>query len=166
MHSRSTRLATACLLLLTSFFFLPAQTNTTALTGQVEDASGASIAGAKVTISNPETGFTQAVESGKQGEYGFNQIPPGKYAVVVNYPGFSEQQQSVELLVNSPLKVNFKLSVGASEIVNVDTTISAVNSTDGTLGKPFDSKQVQNLLGLTNMLSVFTVIGENGIKLM
>jgi len=153
MHSRSTRLATACLLLLTSFFFLPAQTNTTALTGQVEDASGASIAGAKVTISNPETGFTQAVESGKQGEYGFNQIPPGKYAVVVNYPGFSEQQQSVELLVNSPLKVNFKLSVGASEIVNVDTTISAVNSTDGTLGKPFDSKQVQNLPYLANNIT-------------
>jgi anti-anti-sigma factor len=28
------------------------------------------------------------------------------------------------------------------------------------------SKQIQHLLGLTNMLSVFTVIGENGIKLM
>jgi anti-sigma B factor antagonist len=28
------------------------------------------------------------------------------------------------------------------------------------------SKQSQHLLGLTNMLSVFTVIGENGIKFM
>ena len=28
------------------------------------------------------------------------------------------------------------------------------------------SKQIQHLLGLTNMLSVFTVIGENGIKFM
>jgi anti-sigma B factor antagonist len=26
------------------------------------------------------------------------------------------------------------------------------------------SKQIQHLLGLTNMLSVFTVIGENGVK--
>jgi anti-sigma B factor antagonist len=26
------------------------------------------------------------------------------------------------------------------------------------------SKQIQHLLGLTNMLSVFTVVGENGIK--
>jgi anti-anti-sigma factor len=28
------------------------------------------------------------------------------------------------------------------------------------------SKQIQHLLGLTNMLAIFTVIGENGIKLM
>jgi anti-sigma B factor antagonist len=28
------------------------------------------------------------------------------------------------------------------------------------------SKQIQHLLGITNMLSVFTVIGENGIKWM
>jgi anti-anti-sigma factor len=28
------------------------------------------------------------------------------------------------------------------------------------------SKQIQHLLGLTHMLSVFTVIGENGIKFM
>jgi len=28
------------------------------------------------------------------------------------------------------------------------------------------SKQIQHLLGITNMLSVFTVIGENGIKFM
>jgi anti-sigma B factor antagonist len=28
------------------------------------------------------------------------------------------------------------------------------------------SQQIRNLLGLTNMLSIFTVIGENGIKFM
>jgi anti-anti-sigma factor len=28
------------------------------------------------------------------------------------------------------------------------------------------SKQIQHLLGLTNMLAVFTIIGENGIKFM
>jgi anti-sigma B factor antagonist len=28
------------------------------------------------------------------------------------------------------------------------------------------SKQIQHLLGLTNMLSVFTVLGENGIRFM
>lgn len=28
------------------------------------------------------------------------------------------------------------------------------------------SKQIRNLLGLTNLFSIFTVVGENGIKLM
>jgi hypothetical protein len=147
------RLATVCLMLLTSFSLLSGQTNTTSLSGGVQDPSGANIVGAKVTISNPETGVNLAAESGKAGEYGFNQVAPGKYTVTVNYPGFSEQTQSVELLVNSPVKVNFKLTVGSSEIVNVDTTIAAVNSTDGTLGKAFDSKQVQNLPYLANNIT-------------
>jgi hypothetical protein len=28
------------------------------------------------------------------------------------------------------------------------------------------SKQIRNLLGLTNLVSIFTIIGENGIKFM
>jgi anti-anti-sigma regulatory factor len=28
------------------------------------------------------------------------------------------------------------------------------------------SKQIQHLLGLTNLLSIFTIIGENGVKFM
>jgi hypothetical protein len=28
------------------------------------------------------------------------------------------------------------------------------------------SKQIQHLLGLTNLFSVFTIIGENGVKFM
>ena len=34
------------------------------------------------------------------------------------------------------------------------------------IGQPPLSQQIRHLLGLTNMLSVFTVIGENGIKFM
>jgi len=150
MQSRRIRFAAACLMLLMFFFPLLAQTNTTSLTGEVMDASGASITGGTVKIYNSATGFTQTVQSGGTGQYSFNQIPPGKYTVTVSYADFANQVQSVELLVDSPVKINFKLTVGASEIVNVETTLAAVNSTDGTLGKPFNSTQIQNLPYLAN----------------
>jgi hypothetical protein len=153
MQSHKSRFAAALIVFLLSFFPAFAQTNTTSLSGAITDISGAIIAGAKVTISNPEKGISQTYDSGSAGEYSFNQIPPGKYKVTVDYSGFSEQTQSAELLVNSPGKIDFKLSPGASEIVNVETTLASVNSTDGTLGKPFNSAQVQNLPYLANNIT-------------
>jgi hypothetical protein len=153
MQYRKPRFATAFLILLTSIFPLFAQTNTTSLSGVVTDGTGAQIVHATVTIANPATGLNQSVKSGNAGEYSFNQIPPGKYKVVVSYPGFSEQSQTTELLVNSPGNINFKLSVGASEVVNVETSIASMNSTDATLGKPFNRAQVENLPYLANNIT-------------
>src|SRR6266567_2807409 len=130
IHSRrkymqffKTKLVAAVLLLLASFLPALAQTNTTSLTGDVQDATGAAIAGSAVTLTNPATGLTQTTESGKAGQYSFNQIPPGKYTVTVNSPGFSQQLQKVELLVATPARITFKLSAGTSEIVSVETSI-------------------------------------------
>jgi hypothetical protein len=129
---------------------LMAQTNTTGLTGEVTDPSGALVPGVMVTIVNPATGFTKTVKSQGKGGYSFDQIPPGKYKVTIVAPGFADQVEDVELLVATPLKVNFKLTVGTTEVVDVATGLETVNSTDATLGKAFDSAQVQNLPYLAN----------------
>ncbi len=141
---------TALLLMFASFLPVLAQTNTTSLTGVIEDSSGAAIQRGAVILTNPETGLTQATESGNAGQFSFNQIPPGKYTVKVNATGFSEQVQKVELLVATPARMVFKLSVGASEIVSVETSIATINSDDGTLGKAFSSSQVSSLPYLAN----------------
>lgn len=107
-----------------------AQSNTTSLTGTVMDATGAMLGEASVTLSNPATGLTKSIKTDDKGNYGFEQVEPGKYTVTVTVPGFSEQVEQVELLVATPLKANFKLTVGANEIVNVESTsLSAVNTT-------------------------------------
>ena len=126
------------------------QTNTTALNGVVTDANGAVIPGVTVVIVNPASGFTKTESSKSKGEYSFDQIPPGTYQVKVSALGFSEEVEQVELLVATPLKVNFKLTPGTTEIVEVQTGIAALNSTDATLGKAFDSKQIQELPYLAN----------------
>jgi hypothetical protein len=129
------------------------QTNTTALTGTVTDATGAVIPGANITIVNPATGATLNTVSRSKGEYSFEQLAPGTYQVKVIDAGFSEQDQKVELLVATPLRLNFKLTVGSSQIVDVEENLAAVNTTDATLGKAFNSAQVQNLPYLANNIT-------------
>ena len=132
----------------------PAQSNTTALTGTITDATGALMPGVVVTATNPANGQTLTEKTGAKGEFSFEQVMPGTYTLHVIAQGFTEQVEEVQLLVATPLKLNFKLSPGASEVVEVSTPgLAAINSTDGTLGKAFDSQQVQTLPYLANNIT-------------
>lgn len=123
------------------------QTAVTSLHGAVTDQTGAVISGAKLTIVNPETGFKAEHVSDAGGQFAFEQITPGTYTVEVQAAGFAAQKQIVELLVNQPRTVDFKLGVstGATETVEVVDQLSALNTNDATIGTPFDTKQIQAL---------------------
>jgi len=127
-----------------------AQTNTTALSGIVQDSSGAFIPNATLTLSNIETGLQFTTTTTNQGDYAFNQIVPGHYTISAHANGFADQMKQIELLVASPQKVNFAMAVGRLETVVVDATPAQVNTSDATLGKPFDHAQIQSLPYLAN----------------
>jgi hypothetical protein len=141
-------LALFAVLLCSSFLF--AQTNTTSLSGVVIDPMGAVVPGVSVSISNAASGSVQRTQTKAKGEFSFEQIPPGTYEVKVVAAGFSELVERVQLLVSTPLSLAFKLTVGTNEVVNVETNLAELNTTDGTLGKAFNSAQVQNLPYLAN----------------
>jgi len=138
------------LLLFVSCPVLFAQSNTTSLSGVVYDPSGAVIQGATVTILDASKGSTKTLISSVKGEFEFAQIPPGHYSVTVSAIGFSNQQQDIELLVASPIKINVKMTVGATTTVSVDAATDVINTTDATLGSAFNSSQVQSLPYLAN----------------
>lgn len=140
----------AFLLALPAVPSLRAQTNTTGLAGVVTDPSGAVVPQAAVEISNKATGYLRVIKSGPKGEYSFDQIAPGTYTVTVSATNFAPQTEQVELLVATPSKVNFKLTIGTTDVVDVETSIAQLNTTDATLGKAFNSSQVQNLPYLAN----------------
>ena len=151
MKNRIIRYCTTCMFLfLLATPWLSAQTNTTALSGTVVDTSGAMIPGATITITNAASGTTQTTKAKSRGEFSFEQLTPGTYEVKVSTPGFSELDEKVELLVSTPVNLTFKLTAGSSEVVNVESSIATINSTDATLGKAFDSAQVANLPYLAN----------------
>ena len=154
MQTRISKLAQwivlAAAIVVTGASSLLAQTNTTALSGVVTDATGAVLPGVAVSIKNPSTGETKTTGTKSKGEFDFEQLLPGSYEVHVVAKGFSEEVERVELLVATPLKLNFKMTVGTSEVVEVSTGLAALNTSDATLGKAFDSQQIQSLPYLAN----------------
>jgi len=57
--------------------------------GQVTDASGASIPGAEVTVTNTELGYTKKITTEGNGYYVLVNLPLGTYTVTVAKDGFS-----------------------------------------------------------------------------
>ena len=58
------------------------------LTGAVYDFSGGVVPGAKVSVMNVDTGFSQTLDSGPAGNYSFGGLAAGRYQVKVSHPGF------------------------------------------------------------------------------
>src|SRR5215218_2958875 len=118
MVSRS--IVAALLLLIASV--LPAQYTTASLGGNIQDASGAPVGGAKVTIRNTETGFTLPTSSAEDGAFLFPRLPVGVYELSVDKPGFSSYVQTgITLTVNQLASQNVTLRVGqVSERITVE----------------------------------------------
>jgi hypothetical protein len=124
-----------------------AQTAVTSVHGVVVDQSGAAIVGARITLSDPATGSKSERLTGPHGEYAFEQIKPDTYTIFVSAPGFASQKQVAELLVNQARTADFKLTIAAAsgETVEVVSNASTLNTSDATMGTPFDSHQIQTL---------------------
>jgi hypothetical protein len=65
---------------------------TSAILGQVTDASGAAVPGATVSITNRETGMRRSLATDEEGRFNFPQLTPGTYSVRVEAVGFDPQQ--------------------------------------------------------------------------
>ena len=58
--------------------------------GVVEDATGAVLAGARVTLVETGRGLSRTQAAGANGRFGFAGLRPGRYAVSAAHPGFAE----------------------------------------------------------------------------
>jgi hypothetical protein len=124
-----------------------AQTGSTSVRGTVTDKSGATIAGAKVTLTNAEQGLQRDANTGSEGEYEFLALPPGTYGLSVEAPSFKKfERKNVQLLVNLPATVDVTLEIGsASETIEVSALTQTLNTTDASLGNAFSERQVKDL---------------------
>ncbi len=145
------------------------QTALTSLHGSVTDQTGAVLAGAQITITDPDTGVLAHAVTDAHGNYDIEQITPGKYMIHVDAIGFtSQEQKQVELLVNQPATASFKLSVAStSQTVLVVDTASTLNTEDATVGTPFNTEQIQtlpfegnNVLDLLSLQSGVLFLGD------
>ncbi|HEY7547864.1 MAG TPA: carboxypeptidase regulatory-like domain-containing protein, partial [Blastocatellia bacterium] len=115
-------IATLCIALNGSLATVFAQQSVASatLSGRVEDADGAAIAGASVSAINVEQEQTVETTSDDKGRYRFSYLPVGNYMLKVEMKGFATVETRLALTVGQSLDIPIKLAVrGAAETVNV-----------------------------------------------
>ena len=102
-------------LLLTVFApFLSAQDYRARLQGVVRDPAQAVVVGAKVTLTNVNTGNSAVKETESDGHYIFDFVDPGTYTVTVELIGFeSFRRENVLVQVRGDVTVDAVLDVGS-----------------------------------------------------
>ena len=124
---------------------------TSAILGQVTDATGSLIPGATVTITNHETGLKRTAKTSSDGRFNFPQLKPGTYSVKVEAEGFTPlQNDNVFSALGQKQTVDFTLKVAESkqtvEVSGEPPLINPANPNTSTnqcacSGKPSQSRQ-------------------------
>jgi hypothetical protein len=147
----STRLAFSFLLaviLAGAEGFLSAQSFRGSISGQVTDAHGLHVAGAKIVARNLGTSETREVTAGEDGDYRFLELPAGEYEVSAMATGLEEvRAPKVRVDVGVDTVVNLVLSKvkGQEERVEVVESVPLVETSSTTLSQVVDRQLVQEL---------------------
>ncbi|MGH9534719.1 MAG: carboxypeptidase regulatory-like domain-containing protein [Terriglobales bacterium] len=124
-----------------------AQSSLGTIVGAVKDASGASVPGSQVTVTNTATGVAQRTVTDRTGHYVFPGLIPGQYTVEASAKGFSPQQANhITVTVQSRQSVNFTLKVGAvTQEVQVISTQPLLQTQTANQGAVINSRQIETL---------------------
>ena len=140
-----------CSLLLLLLVTLPgpslAQVSGAALQGAVTDPTGGVIPDAKVEITEISTGVSRSTNTNNAGIYSAQNLPAGRYKVVVNAPGFeAATADQVLLTVGAVQNLDIQLSLGgASTRVLVTATPPSVDTASSTVQGVVDAKTTRQL---------------------
>ena len=126
---------------------LRAQTATGQITGTVKDTSGAVMAGAKVTLTNPQTNQTRETTTSAAGDYVFPLLPVGVYSVTAEQQGFRASKRSdITLNVAQIIRIDLELAVGeVTQTIDVQATTAAIDSETAAVGATVTQRQVTEL---------------------
>src|SRR5437660_12333493 len=87
--------------------------DTAQIVGTVSDTTGAVIPNAKVTVANPEKGYTRELVSNSAGAYAAQAMPIGNYVITAEAQGFEKLTRSgITLQVGQIQRVDLHSKVG------------------------------------------------------
>ena len=139
-------LATIILAVLSPIVVAQTTISTGSIQGTVLDPSGAVLSGAKVTITNKDTGRSATTQTSASGLYTSGALTPGRYVVKVQASGFKSAEQTITVQVGVTANGNFGLSVGqSSETVEVQGATVAVNTEQAIVQGVLTAEQIDNL---------------------
>src|SRR5579863_1484795 len=124
-----------------------AQVDEGAITGTVQDTTGAVVPNARVTLLNTDQGITLETRTNSSGFYTFTPVRIGHYSITVTAQGFAKTTQT-NLTVNvaQSLQVNVQLKLGAAtETVEVNTAPPLLQTEEASVGQVIGAEQVNDL---------------------
>jgi hypothetical protein len=109
--------------------WLHAQNPNGALRGEVQDASAARVAGARVVVRSNGSSITREATANERGEFRIEGLQPGSYLVKVSAKGFAQATADVDVAVSvvRDIAVTLQLASG-SETVNVLGSPSSITT--------------------------------------
>jgi hypothetical protein len=120
--------------------------STGSIQGTILDPHGASVPGAKVTITSKATGAKMTPEVTSAGAYNSGPLLPGDYVVRVDAQGFRAVEQTMTVQVGNITPGNVTLEVGSeTTTVTVEGTAINVNIDQATIQGVVTSTQIENL---------------------
>jgi len=120
---------------------------TSAIQGQVTDATSAAIPGATVTVTNRETGLQRSLKTDDEGRFNFSQLKPGAYSVKAEADGFdSQRSDNVFSGLGQKQIINFTLKVAASkQIIKVMGAPPLINPGNANTSMNLDALALESL---------------------
>jgi outer membrane receptor protein involved in Fe transport len=134
----------ACILAISAF----GQAGIGGISGAVRDASGASVPGATVTISNEAKGIRRVLESNNAGVFNAPAlIPASGYTVTVEKTGFAKfEVRDVTIQVGQTVDFNVALAVAsAATQVDVSATAPVIEDTKTDVSTLINQRQILDL---------------------
>lgn len=126
---------------------LPAQTTTGRILGTITDATGASVNGAAVVVTDTQRGTSRTFTTGANGAYAAPNLQPGIYRVHVEAKGFKTvERENIQLEVASDALIDVALQAGnVTDVVTVTEEVPLINITSATLGGTLSNKEINDL---------------------
>jgi hypothetical protein len=123
------------------------QVDTGAISGTVQDQTGAVVPGAKVTLTSEGTALRLTATTGGDGSYTFTPIKIGAYTIEVEAAGFQKVTQShVTVNIQQQVLVDFTLKPGAvTQTIEVTAAPAQLQTQNSSLGQVADTRQINNL---------------------
>jgi hypothetical protein len=100
------------------------------INGQIVDAGGAAIVGARIEARQLDGSFDVRLVSDQEGRYILSNLPPGRYEIHVDHAGFRDLKQEAQAQAGSSIVLNLALAVSSfTENVTVNTQSPLVTET-------------------------------------